>query len=148
MKLADILLTDEKRPLVVKECQVLLDNEVSRKSGISGLAIKGGYKIVKKIKPGLIAEAFNDLLDDFTARLEPIFADYQQQGAQGGFKSFIATRSDEVAEALLGITDDRAARAENRTIKKTYEKLRPYGKKNVAEAIPAIAAMIDKFSQS
>lgn len=146
MNLAEILLADDKRPMVIEECKILLDREVSRKSGFSGLAIKAGYKVVKKIKPTLIAEAFNDLIDDFAVRLEPIFADYQSQDSQGAFKDFIKQRDADAAEALLGITDDRARRADNKTIKKTYEKLRPYGKKNVQEAVPAIGEMIDKFA--
>ena len=118
MNLADILLAEDKRPLVIEDCKVLLDSEVARKKGISGLAIKGGYKVVKRIKPSLISEAFNDLIDDFAARLQPIFADYQGQQDQGTFKDFIKLHDDQAAEALLGITDDRARRADNRTIKK------------------------------
>lgn len=146
MTLADVLLVAEKRPQVIADCCRLLDAEVASKRGVSGLAIKGGYGIVKKIKPTLITEAFDDLLDDFAARLDPIYAAFHSSGGEGTFVQYLSTRGSEAAEALLGITDDRAARAENKTIKKTYAKLRPYGKKNVQEAIPAIGALIDKYA--
>ncbi|MFH1809606.1 MAG: hypothetical protein ABIJ09_12735 [Pseudomonadota bacterium] len=144
-KLADVLLVDGKRPQVVRDCCVFLDEEVASKKGAMGLIIKGGFKMVKALKPGLIAEAFEDLLDPFVEKLEPFYS--QHKGAGGGnFTAYISPRASEVAEALLGITDARAARAENKTIKKTYEKLRPYGKKNVVEAVPGIGRLIDKHA--
>lgn len=143
MKLAEILLEEGKRPEVVKDCQILLDAEVAAKKGVMGLAIKGGYKVVKKIKPGLIGEAFNDLLDGFVEKVNPHYEAFLEKG-EGTFCDYASPRSGEIAESLLGITDARAARAENRTIKKTYEKLRPYGKKNVEQAVPGIGRLIDK----
>ena len=46
--LAEILTKPELRPQVVRACAVLIDAEVSRKSGFSGLAVKAGYKLVKE----------------------------------------------------------------------------------------------------
>jgi len=142
--LADVLLDASRRPLVIKDCAVFLDEEVAAKGGISGLAIKGGYKVIKKLKPGIIAEAFDSLLDDFAARLEPFFAESQAAGKR--FSEFAPGRASDIAEALLGITDARAARAENRVMLKTYEKLRPFGKKNVEQAVPGIGRLIDKHA--
>ncbi len=143
MKLADVLLDESKRPQVIDDCCRFLDEEVGRKKGLSGLAIKAGYKVVKAIKPGLIREAFGDLLGPFTDKLEPFFADWKAQG-NDSFEAFVGGRTDSVAEALLGITDDRARRAKQGAIKKTYDKLRPTGKKNVVEAIPGIGRLIDR----
>ena len=52
-----------------------------------------------------------------------------------------------IAEALLGITDDRAARAPGGVVKKSYEKLRPTAKKHVEEAVPGVARLIDKHTR-
>lgn len=52
--LKEILLDETKRPAVVTDMQQLIDEEVEAKSGVSGLAIKGGYGLVKKVKPGKI----------------------------------------------------------------------------------------------
>lgn len=143
MKLADILLVDGKRPEVVRDCCTLVDQEVDSKSGIMGLGIKTGYKVIKALKPGIVSEAFNDLLDDFTARLEPHFQASQESKARD-FSEYAKPHAGDIAESLLGITDARAAHATNMTIKKTYEKLRPYAKKNVEQAVPGIGRMIDK----
>jgi len=145
VKLTEILTEAEQRPAVVRDCVALLDAEVASKGGVSGLAIKAGYKVVKTVKPGLIAEAFNDLLDDFAARLDPTYSAYLADGGKS-FAAYAAPRAGEIAEALLGITDDRARRARNKTIKKTYDKLRPYGKKNVEQAVPGIGRLIDRYA--
>jgi len=145
VKLAEVLLIDGKRPEVVRDCAALVDQEVDAKSGISGLAIKTGYRVIKALKPGIITEAFDDLLNEFVGRLDPFFvASHEAKAAS--FGDYVAPRAGEVAEALLGITDARAARADNKTIKKTYEKLRPYGKKNVEQAVPGIGRLIDKHT--
>ena len=143
--LAEVLLVDGKRPQVIRDCCTFLDEEVAAKKGMTGLIIKGGYKVIKTLKPGLIAEAFADLLEPFVGKLEPFYAQHLAAGG-GSFASYVSPRASDVAEALLGITDARAARAENKTIKKTYENLRPYGKKNVEEAVPGIGRLIDKHA--
>jgi len=144
VKLADVMLDEGKRPQVVRDCTVFLDDEVAAKSGISGFAIKGGYKVVKKLKPGMIAEAFDSLLDDFVGRLEPFFA--ESQGAGARFAEFARPRAGEIAEALLGITDDRSRGAKNKVLLKTYQKLRPFAKKNVEQAVPGIGRLVDKHA--
>lgn len=135
------LLTDAaKRPRLIKDCVRLVDDEVASKSGFSGLAIKAGYKVVQAVKPGFVQDALDGLLDDFVRRLEPFYA--QHRDLNGGdpkaFADFLGKRRGEVADALLGITDDRARRAKNPTVKSAYDKLRPQAKKHVEEAVPRV----------
>ena len=129
-----------KRPRILDDCVTLIQAEVDGKGGLSGLAIKGGYKIVSSMKPGFVREAMDHLLDDFVRRLEPFYALHRDANATNpkGFADFIAKRPSEVADALLGITDDRARRAKNPTLKSAYERLRPQGKKHVEEAVPRV----------
>lgn len=112
-----------------------------KKGGLSGLAIKGAFAIVKAVKPGFLVEAVDHLLDDFADRLDPF---YQSQPAGRLLPSHFSEHSSAIAEALLGITDERAKRAQNQTVKKAYEKLRPTAKKHVEEAVPGIARLIEK----
>ena len=51
--------------------------------------------------------------------------------------ALLASKS-RVADALLGVTDRRAAKSSHRTLRKAYEKLRPIAKGHVEEAIPGI----------
>jgi hypothetical protein len=134
------LLADaSKRPRLLTDCERLIDDEVASKGGLSGLAIKGAYKVVCALKPGIIREAMDGLLDDFVKRLEPFYAEHRAAGGEpAGFGDMLSRRSSAVADALLGITDDRARRARNTTMKSAYEKLRPQAKKHVEEAIPRV----------
>jgi len=138
--LEERLLSDKaKRPAILDACVRLIDDEVKRKGGISGVAIKGGYKVVCKIKPGIIRESMDNLLDDFVRRMEPFWEKHVDGGgSESDFASALAGQKDAVADALLGITDDRARRAQQKTMKKAYEKLRPQAKKHVAEAVPGV----------
>src|SRR5919198_4629470 len=63
--LQEILLTEDRRPQVVDDCEQLIDNEVAGKNGASGLAIKASYKIVKAVRPDMIRHASDKLLTDF-----------------------------------------------------------------------------------
>jgi hypothetical protein len=143
--LKERLLTDAaKRPRILSDCERVIEEEVKSKGGVSGLAIKGGYKVVKKVKPGIIREVMDGLLDDFIERMEPFWAQHRDagDGTPEGFEKYLKNHAHDVADGLLGITDDRAQRAKNRTLKSAYEKLRPQGKKHVVEAIPRVAGMI------
>ena len=146
-KLQDILLDSTKRPQVVADCAQLVDEEVAGKGGLSGLAVKGGYAIVKKIKPGIVPEAVDRLLNDFVAQLDPFYTAFAAQsgGNPAGLQSYLQGRASEVATALLGITDAKVSKAENRTIKTAYEKLRPAGAKHVEAAVPGIARVLSKY---
>jgi len=128
-----------KRPAILTDCVKLIDDEVASKGGLSGLAIKAAYKVVCAVKPGIIRESMDQLLDDFVRRLEPFYADHRSGGAEPkAFGDTLRRRPAEVADALLGITDDRAKRAKNATLKGAYEKLRPQAKKHVEEAVPRV----------
>jgi len=143
-ELKTILLADDVRPAVLADAQRLVDAEVQAKGGISGLAIKTGYKAVQSVKPNLVPEALNNLLDRFVERLEPLFTQWKSGDAGQSFESFLVGRKKEVANALLGVTDDRA-RSSSGVVKKTYEKLRPQGEKNVEAAVPGLARLIQKY---
>ncbi|MCC7071179.1 MAG: hypothetical protein IT383_07650 [Deltaproteobacteria bacterium] len=135
-----------RRPRILDDCVRLIDEEVGSKGGLSGLAIKGGYKIVCAVKPGVIREAMDHLLDDFVGRLDPFWQAHNVDGAApSGFGDSLRKRAPEVADALLGITDDRARRAKNATMKSAYEKLRPQAKKHVEEAIPRVGRTLSAY---
>ncbi|MCC6750747.1 MAG: hypothetical protein IT371_24030 [Deltaproteobacteria bacterium] len=136
----------EKRKTLIKDCVELLDSEVKSKTGLSGIAVKTAYGLVKAIKPGVVEESFDNLLDDFTEVLQSYFQKYQEEGSRGTVEAYLAARSADVAESLLGITDRRAAKSSSRTMVKAYEKLRPKGKTHVESAVPRMGRMIEKHA--
>ncbi len=140
--LSDMLGGSPKRQQVLDDACRVLDEEVADKGGLSGLAIKGAYGLVKGIKPGFVREVVDSLLDDFLRCLDPLYQEAVAKGIRPG--SHIQANSDRVADALLAVTDGKAARAQRAIIKSTYEKLRPTAKKQVQAAAPRLGALLER----
>lgn len=142
--LQDKLLAPGVRAQVVADCVRVIEEEVASKGGLTGMAIKGAYAMVKAIGPSIVRDTMDGLLNDFTGRLEPTYDEFKKAGS-GTLQAYMGARAPQVANALLGITDDRAKRASG-TLKKAYEKLRPTGQKHVEEAVPRIGGLLQKYA--
>jgi len=134
----------DKRSQIVEDGVKVLDQEVADKSGLSGIAIKGAYKIVQGVRPGIMRDAVNNLLDDFLDAMDPIYQEAAQKKQPAG--SYLRQNSTRVANALLAVTDKRAAKVDSQVIKKTYEKLRPTAEKQVEAAAPRLAQLLEKHA--
>ena len=142
--LNEILLVPGNRPKVVADCVKVIEEEVDSKGGLTGVAVKMAFAVVKAVKPGFVSEAVDHMLDDFVKRLEPFWADAQAKNEPIG--PLLNARAGQVADALLTISDERAGRSTNGTLKKAYDKLRPAGKKHVEAAVPRIGRLIAKYT--
>ena len=140
-------LAQVNRQAVIEDTVRLIDAEVARKGGISGMALKGGYKVVKALQSGrMIEKAVDHLLDEFTGALDPLHERYRGEEGEGeSFGQFLSAHEREASDALLAITDARAARAEQKIIASTYQKLRGQAEKHVAEALPGVGALIERY---
>jgi len=142
--LRDQLGHGDKRAAVIKDANDVLEMEVQDKGGLTGVAIRGAFAIVKGVKPGFTTEVIDNLLNDFLDALDPIYQEAVAQGKRPG--AHLATNRERMAEALLAITDARAERASRGVIKKTYDKLRPSAKKHVSEAAPRVGELLDRHT--
>jgi hypothetical protein len=133
---------EPQRKAVVADACSVLDQEVAEKSGLGGVAIRGAYSIVKGVKPGFVEEVVDGLLEDFLVALDPLYQEAVERKEPAG--RHLAANGDRVADALLAITDARAARSSRAVIRKTYEKLRPTAKKHVSAAAPRLGQMLDR----
>lgn len=140
-------LAEADRDKVIRDSVRLIDDEVARKSGVTGAVLKTGYKVVAKLKNGqMISKAVNHLLDDFTGALDPMYQDFLSDSGADSFEKFVGSRTSEGADLLLGVTDQKIHNAENKVIVKTYEKLRGSAKKHVEEALPGVGRLIDEHA--
>lgn len=144
MNLNDVLNDDAKRAAIIEDVCRLVDDEVGKQKGLSGVAVKAGYKLVQGVKPGFVRRVVETLLPEFAAALEPIRAHALSQGQAVG--SYFATHQQEVSEALLAVTDARATSSEHGSVKGAYGKLRGSARKNVESAVPGLGKIIEKYT--
>lgn len=142
--LKELLGTPPKREAVIQDACQVLDQEVADKGGISGLAIKGAYKLVQGIKPGFVRQVVDHLLDEFLSALDPLYQEALTKGQKAG--AYLVSNQARVADALLAVTDARAAASDGSTVKKAYEKLRPTAQKHVEAAAPRLAQMLERHA--
>ncbi|MFC4605085.1 DUF6918 family protein [Rhodococcus kronopolitis] len=143
--LHETLLDPSRLSAVVADAQELIDAEVSDKGGASGLAVKAGYGAVKKVGPSIVPDAVEGLLPGFLERLEPFWADFAANGGTS-FGDYLAARGEQVADALLGVTDEKIESSDKSAIKRVYSTMRPSAKKNVVEALPRLGALVQKHA--
>lgn len=136
---------DKRRKVIDDACNVL-DEEVASKGGLTGIAIKGAYKVVQGVKPGFVREAVDGLLDDFLTAMNPIYQEAVEKKRPVG--AYINENAPRVADALLAVTDGKAERAKRPVIKSAYEKLRPMAKKQVEAACPRVGALVERHASA
>lgn len=148
--LVEIFTAPEVRPLVVRACASLIDAEVKSKSGLSALAIKAGYKLVVAVRPSMVGDVVDRLLPEFAAALEPMHVESRDEAARAGtplpevFVARVTRDSARVAQALLTVTDRRAAKASG-PLRKTYDRLRDSAETHVRGAVPGLAQTLAPF---
>jgi hypothetical protein len=128
-----------KRGTVIEDCCSLIDAQVKQK----GFIIKSAYATIKAVKRGFIPEVVDALLDEWLGKLQP-HHDKWAANKSTGLADYLIARSDEVAEDLLSVTDARAEKSSHGTAKKMYSKMRDGAKRNVVEAIPDLARLVEK----
>ena len=143
--LPEILLAPPARPQVVEDCQALIDHQVSEMSGISGTAIKLAYKTANKFAAGHVHDQIEALLPLMADKLDPYWADFHTSGGSD-FGDYLSKRGDEVADALLSITDARAASSTHPTIVKAYGAVRGNAAKHVTAALPQVGALVQNYA--
>ncbi|MFI9510617.1 DUF6918 family protein [Nocardia sp. NPDC052566] len=143
--LSESLLDDAKRKAFLSDAVEVLDAEVSDKGGASGLAVKGGYAAVKKISPSIVPDGLESLAPKLVEKLEPFWQEYAASGS-GKFADLLTAKSDEVAEALLAVTDARADASTRPALKKVYSSMRSSAKKHVIEALPRVGDLVQRHA--
>jgi hypothetical protein len=113
--LQEILLRPDTQPQVIADCHTLLEQEVAGLSGISGTAVKLAYKTVITFTPGHVRFMVESLLPQMADKLQPFRADFNTSGGSE-FGDYLAKRGEEVSNALLSVTDARAAASDLPTI--------------------------------
>jgi hypothetical protein len=143
--LSQMLLGPDTFPRVVADCQALVDQEISSKSGMSGAAVKLAYKGVTAFAPGYYQNALSNMLPSFTEQLEPFWADFVIAGGSS-FGDYLAKNGEEVSEALLQVTDQLAGTSSKAAVVRAYKSVRGGASKHIEAALPNFGEMVQKYA--
>lgn len=143
MGLKDKISDETTQASLVADCAKLVDEQVAAKNGISGLAIKAAYGVVKGVEPGYIPAAIRRLLPEALSALEPMWNEGIQTGSP--VEHLIQNRS-RTADMILSITDARIQKSQNGVVRASYNKLRKSVKNDVEEAVPSLAKILGTYT--
>jgi hypothetical protein len=143
--LQEILLAPQTQPQVTADCFTLIEQELADKSGVSGTAVKLAYKAVNTFMPGHVRHMVGEMLPDMVASLDPFWADFTASGGSE-FGDYLAKRGDEVSEALLSVSDARAAGSGRPTVLRAYGSVRGQAVKHIQAALPRVGDLVMKYA--
>jgi hypothetical protein len=146
--LHQMLLASDIQPRVVADCEELVTNEVGEMSGVTGAAVKLAYNTVRRYDANHIHAMIETILPSAADALQPYWEGFTAQftPSSGDFGAYLAARDEEVAEALLAITDRRRDNSNRPVIVKAYNTIRGRAIKQVKATLPALGALIQKYA--
>lgn len=142
--LRELIGDPQVRPAFLDDAVVLLDTEVANRGGVSGMAIKGAYKVLKGVKPGMVRSSVDSLLDPFADALQPYYDQHREQGIP--LPTLLADRRDDMANSLLAITDARAEHSSHKSLRAAYGKVRGMAHKQVAQSAAGVGELLAKYT--
>lgn len=130
---------------LAQDCATLMGTIVAAKKGVGGLALKAAYGALNSISPKYIQRAIEGLIPPTLKALDPMWTEGL---ATGNPVEHVNTHQNQAAEVVLGVTDTRIKGAQNKLVIATYNKLRQSVKGDVAAAMPGVAEIIAKHSNT
>jgi hypothetical protein len=117
----------------------LVQDELNRKSGLGGMALRAGFRTLQAVRPDIVPAALDALLPAFA---DAVRGEVEAALAGEGLITRFRDRAGPIADAMLTVTDARAARAANRTVAGAYQALRGTARNHVVEAVPGVGRLL------
>ena len=137
-----ILLADDRKQQVQREFTRVIEEFVERRSGLKGLGLRTGLKMLKAARPGIMDRATEKMLPDFLEALEPLHQKYRKAHGKN-FADFLGRHEDEAVAALVHVADTKASGA-SETVKGYYSKFRHGSENEIKALIPGLGGLIDR----
>lgn len=139
MTLVEALRDPSRHGVIIAAGAALVEDEVARKRGLTGTAVRTGFATVKRLRPDFVPRALEALMPDFAAAIDPL---HDRARESGDVMGWWLGHSGEIADALLGVTDARAERTDHRVLLRVYRSLRGRARVHVVEAVPGLARLV------
>lgn len=140
--LADILGAPHQREAVIADVVTLIEQQVARRSGLTGMGLRTALGMARAARPDLLQRAVGHLLPGFATALEPLYRRFRSGGEDGDFSVFLQKHTAEARDALLSVADRRAAGLSNPSLKAVYARFRGVAEAEVENAIPPLSRLI------
>ncbi|MEM1290004.1 MAG: hypothetical protein AAGH67_00820 [Cyanobacteria bacterium P01_H01_bin.162] len=144
MGLSTIAQDPATKASMVDDCTHLIDEQVANKRGMSGMALKTAYRVIKGVGPTYLRGAIGRVLPEALRALEPMW--YEGLGS-GDPVQYLRQNPSRTAEILLSVTDQRIQNSSGAVVG-VYKKLRKSIKSDVEEAVPDLANILGKHAQA
>ena len=135
-RVSDVLLDPETRPYAVRVLSEVIDEEVHGKRGLAGTAVRAAYAAVRRIDRGVVPRAVDEMLPDFAHVLDAYWSEGDDLSAR------LTSHADEVAEALLTVTDAQARHGHHAALAVVYHTLRSHAASHVRAALPRLGRAV------
>lgn len=140
MVLSDLIKDSAVHASIAEDCDQLINSHVSQKSGVSGMALKTAYRVVKGVGPTYVQGAIGRLLPATLEALEPVW----QEGMQSGDPvEYLNQHKSYTADLILSVTDHRIQYTSGPVVG-VYNKLRKSVKSDVEAVVPELAMILDR----
>ncbi|MBX2800904.1 MAG: hypothetical protein KTR31_24700 [Myxococcales bacterium] len=138
MALVEAMEDPAKRGAILAGCEKLVQDEVAATTGMSGVALRAGFKAFRSLRPDMLRRALERLVPLFL----PVIQRHWEAAGDRGPGTHFASRRDDIADELLAVTDGLAERASNRVLVRTYRTLRGRARHYVVAAVPKIPDVV------
>ena len=105
-----------------------------------------GLNSIERSSPGAVETLLDRQVVSYANALQPYYDAYKASGSQGGFGSYLQSRSQEVSDALLTVSDRFADNGGSSTARMIYRVARPDAQTDVTAALPQIGSIMEKYS--
>lgn len=139
--LAEQLLSPATFPAFLEDAKTVIAEEIRGR----GMTLRTAFKVTRKLKPDIVERMVRELSPDFVAALEPCYADYRASTTTDLYDYLLAHEA-EVRDAMLAAADARARRIHSRAIHSAYGRIRGRAEREIAQAMPRIAAVIARHA--
>ena len=143
MTLSETLLDPARRPATVDALVAVVESEVKSKGGLSGTALRTAVSAAQAIDKTIVRRAVARMLPEFLAQLDPFW----ESKGEASFGPRLVADGDRAAEALLEVTDHRAANPKHAAIAKVYGMIRSKAKGHVVSALPAVGTALESVAR-
>ena len=139
-QLSDALLASERREEWLACMGDVIEQEVSRLTGVQGASVRLGYRTLQRARPDAVHHVLNECWTDWVA----VFASLCDDAPPGGLADAFDTHKEALTEGMLRVVDRRAAKTGAPVLERLYRSLRGRAREHVGRALPSVALAIEQ----